>query len=69
MFDLITDIIVRVCIITAIFSILSYYVMRKYTATPNRLKVRIPMLFVVFGVVTLINILYVLERYDVMNHT
>jgi len=69
MFNLITDIIVRVCIITAIFSLISYYVMRKYTATPSMLKIRISLLFVVFGVVILINILYILERYHVMNTT
>lgn len=61
MFDLITGVILRICIITAVFSILSYYLMRKYTATQGRLKLGIPLLFVVFGVVVMINVLYVLE--------
>ncbi len=67
MLNLMTDIIVRVCIITSIFSIISFYLMRRYAATPGRLSTRIPLLFVVFGVVILINILYVLGRYDVLN--
>jgi hypothetical protein len=69
MFNLVTDIIVRVCIITTVFSIISYYLMRKYVATQSKLQMRISLLFIVFGVVILVNVLYVLERYHVMSTT
>jgi hypothetical protein len=66
MFNLVTDIVVRICIITAVFSVLSYYLIRKYATTQSKLQMRISLLFVVFGVVILVNVLYVLERYHVM---
>lgn len=69
MLGLMTDIIVRVCIITAVFSVLSFYIMRKYSASSGRLTMRLPLLFVVFGIVILINVLYVLERYNAINFT
>jgi hypothetical protein len=56
-----TDLVVRVCIITAVISILSYFlVMRnEYPA------VAIPALFVLFGIVILISILFDLNRFHV----
>ncbi|MDE1862703.1 MAG: hypothetical protein KGI33_07315 [Thaumarchaeota archaeon] len=67
MLDLVTNIIVRVCIITAVFSILSHFLVRRYAETPGRLKMSVSLLFVVFGAVTLINILYVLKIHNVLN--
>ena len=61
MFDLITGMIVRICIITAVFSLISYFLFRKYTDTPSKIKRAMPLLFVLFGVVILINVLIVLE--------
>ncbi len=67
MLNIRTDLIVRVCIITTAFSIISYYVMQKNALTPDRLIIDIPLLFAVFGIVILISILYDLRRYNVMN--
>ena len=67
MLNIRTDLIVRVCIITSAFSIISYFLILKHISTPDRLVVAIPLLFVVFGVVILISILYDLRRYNVMS--
>lgn len=67
MLDLRTDLIARVCIITAAFSIISYFVIQRDAASPDRLSSAVPMLFVAFGVVILISILYDLKRYRVMS--
>jgi len=65
MLNLRTDLIARVCIITTVFSIISYIVIQKNAITPDRLIIAIPLLFVVCGVVILISILYDLRRYNV----
>ena len=59
------DLIARVVIITSIYSIISYFIIQKYQSTPDKLVIGIPMLFVMFGVVILISILYCLRRYNV----
>lgn len=68
MLNLRTDLIARVCIITAAFSIISYIVIQKNIITPDRLIVAIPLLFVTCGVVILISILYDLRRYNVTSN-
>ncbi|MDE1862702.1 MAG: hypothetical protein KGI33_07310 [Thaumarchaeota archaeon] len=65
MLDIRTDLVARVCIITGIFSMISYYLVQKDMAVPGRLMTSMPLLFVAFGVVTLISILYDLRRYKV----
>ena len=62
MLDLSQSLIVRVVITTAIFSIISYFVVRKNVVSPDRLKWAIPSLFAVFGISILIQILYVLQE-------
>lgn len=59
------DLIARVCIITAIMSIVSFFVIERHLTTPERLPVTIPFLFVVYGIVVMISILYDLKRYNV----
>lgn len=61
------DLIARVVIITAIYSIISYFVIQKYQLTPDKLTTGIPLLFVMFGIVILISILYSLRMYHVWN--
>ncbi len=61
--------ITRVVIITFIYSIISYLVIQKNTATQDQLTIAIPLIFVMFGVVILINILFCLRKYNVMNTT
>jgi hypothetical protein len=56
-----TDLIIRVCIITAVFSLISYAVIRKNAGIDT-----IPLLFVVFGIVLLISILYDIQRFHVI---
>jgi hypothetical protein len=53
-----TDLIIRVCIITAVFSLLSYILVQK-----NEVIQDIPAFFVLFGIVLLISILYDIERF------
>ena len=67
MVSITTDLTARVVIITFIYSIISYVVIQKETAMPNQLAIAIPILFVTFGVVILISILFDLRRYHVMN--
>lgn len=61
------DLVARVIIITAIYSIISYFVIQKYQSTPDRFTMGIPMMFVMFGAVLLISILYSLRMYHVWN--
>ncbi|MDE1829714.1 MAG: hypothetical protein KGI25_05280 [Thaumarchaeota archaeon] len=62
------EIITRVVAITAIYSIISYIVILRRDATnPNQLGMAIPLLFVTFGLVLVISILYCLRKYRVMN--
>ncbi len=64
MLNLRTDLIARVCIITSIYSIISYFVIQK-NYSQDQLAMGVPMLFVMFGIVILISILYDLRRYHV----
>lgn len=57
-----SDLIARVCIITAVFSIFSYLIILK-----NEDVQAIPVLFVLFGVVLLISVLYDISRFHVLN--
>jgi hypothetical protein len=67
MANITTDLTVRVVIITFIYSILSYFVIEKDMVMPEQLSMVIPSLFVTFGMVMMISILYDLRRYNVMN--
>ena len=60
--DLAKELVTRCIAITAIFSIISYFVIRRYQTKVDNLKKKLPLLFVIFGVVMLINILYVLSK-------
>lgn len=62
-----TELIVRVCIITCAFSIISYAVIHNIIAHNNQPDIAIPLLFVIFGVVILISILFCLRTYHVWN--
>jgi hypothetical protein len=61
------DLTARVCIITFIYSIISYLVVEKYVTSPNQLSFYIPLLSVAFGVVILISVLFDLRTYHVWN--
>ena len=61
------ELIVRVCVITLFYSIISYFVIQRHHSTSEGLETDIPLLFVTFGVVILINILYCLRRHNVWN--
>ena len=62
-----TELTVRVCIITCAFSIISYAIIHNIIAHNNQSGVAIPLLFVVFGVVILISVLFCLRKYHVWN--
>jgi hypothetical protein len=62
---LITDLTARVVIITLITSIVSYLVVQK--RPPYQLAIAIPLLFVAFGTVIMINVLFDLWRYHVVD--
>jgi hypothetical protein len=62
-----TELIARVCIITLIYSIISYMLIQKDMFIPSQLIISIPLLFVTFGLVMLISILYCLRTYHVWN--
>jgi len=58
---------IRTIVITIIFSIISYVVIYKNSSTPEHLAISVPLLFVIFGVVMLIGILFCLRKYHAMN--
>ena len=60
------ELITRIVIITFIYSIISYVVIHKDRAVFDQ-SIAIPLLFVAFGVVILISILYCLRKYHVWN--
>jgi len=60
--ELARELVTRCIAITAIFSIISYFIMRRYQSKVDDLKKKLPLLFVIFGVAMLINILYVLSK-------
>jgi len=60
--ELARELVTRCIAITAIFSIISYFIIRRYQSKVDDLKKKLPFLFVIFGVVMLINILYVLSK-------
>ena len=60
--DLAKELVTRCIAITAIYSIISYFIIRRYQSTVDNLKTKLPLLFVTFGIVMLINILYVLSK-------
>lgn len=60
--DIVKELVTRCIAITVIFSIISYFIIRRYQSKVDNLKTRLPLLFVIFGVVMLINILYVLSK-------
>jgi len=60
--ELARELVTRCIAITAIFSIISYFIIRRYQSKVDDLKKKLPLLFVIFGVVMLINILYVLSK-------
>jgi hypothetical protein len=62
---LIVDLTARVVIITLVTSIVSYFVVQK--RPPYQLAIAIPLLFVASGTVTMINVLFDLWRYLVMD--
>jgi hypothetical protein len=56
------ELVTRCIVITAIYSIISYFIIRRYQSTLDKIKTKLPLLFVTFGIVMLINILYVLSK-------
>jgi hypothetical protein len=59
------ELIARVVIITIFYSIISYIIILRHYSTSNNLETAIPLLFVTYGVVILISILYCLRKYHV----
>jgi len=60
--ELARELVTRCIAITAIFSTISYFIIRRFQSKVDDLKKKLPLLFVIFGVVMLINILYVLSK-------
>ena len=58
MINIRTDLILRVCIITAVFTVISSVLIFEHRAVQF-----VPSLFVVFGIVIVISILYDIERF------
>lgn len=62
-----TELTTRVCIITLIYVIISYFIIQRHQVPADQLATSIPLLFVIFGVVMLISILFCLRKYHVWN--
>jgi len=58
-----TELTTRVCAITLIYAIISFIIIERHHETPDQLEIAIPLLFVTYGVVMLINILFCLRKY------
>jgi hypothetical protein len=57
-----TDLTIRVCIITAVFSIISYVLIQRNKGVQD-----FPVLFILFGVVILISIIYDIQRFHAID--
>ena len=60
--ELAKELVTRCIVITAIYSIISYFIIQRYQSKLDSLKKKLPLLFVTFGIVILVNILYVLSK-------
>ena len=61
------ELVTRVIAITAIYSVISYFIVPNIMAHNKQPGMAISLLFVIFGVVILISVLYCLRKYNVMN--
>ena len=61
------ELVTRVVAITSIYSIISYFIVRNIIMHNKQPEIAISLLFVIFGVVILISVLYCLRKYNVMN--
>ncbi|MGI0022948.1 MAG: hypothetical protein ACRD9Q_08825 [Nitrososphaeraceae archaeon] len=60
------EIITRVVSYTVIYTMVSLIVIQKDLLLPEHIQIAIPLLFITYGIVTLISIFFCLGRYDVM---
>jgi uncharacterized membrane protein YadS len=65
MMTLAKELTTRVVIITIFYSIISFIIIERHNSTPDNLETSVPLFFVTFGVVTLINVLFCLRKYHV----
>jgi len=61
------ELVTRVIAITSIYSIISYFIVGNILTHNKQPEIAISLLFVIFGVVILISVLYCLRKYNVMN--
>lgn len=57
------ELVTRVIAVTAVFSAVSVIVLRRELAGQSRIDIAIPMLFVLFGGVVMVQVLYSLRRH------
>ncbi|MEO9319097.1 MAG: hypothetical protein ABI361_00325 [Nitrososphaera sp.] len=58
--------IIRLSTITAVYSVVSYILLRKEISSQiSSIEITIPLLFVMFGVVVMINVMFALRRHRV----
>lgn len=65
MMTLAKELTTRIVIITIFYSIISFIIIERHKSTLGNLEISVPLFFVTFGVVTLINILFCLRKYHV----
>lgn len=65
MVTLVKELTTRVVIITVFYAIISYFIIQRHQSTSDNLEISIPLLFVTFGVVILISVLFSLKKYHV----
>ena len=62
------ELVLRTVVITAIYAIISYFlILNKIAKDPGQMAIAIPFLFVIFGIVQLVNILFSLKKYKAMD--
>ena len=65
MMTLAKELTTRIVIITIFYSIISFIIIERHKSMLDNLEISIPLFFVTFGVVTLINVIFCLRKYHV----
>jgi hypothetical protein len=61
------DLTARVCIITAVWTLISYFVVMRNPSLPGQYILDLPLIPVAMGVVILISVLFDLRRFHIWN--
>jgi hypothetical protein len=61
------DLTARVCIITAVWTLITHFVVMRISSSPGQYNLYIPLIPVAMGVVILISVMFDLRRFHIWN--